>query len=62
MEYFTYLLQIKIASKRYRDCSRTRRQQFGRIAFYIYLAKALKVNISSIAVLNEAEIVLFSAL
>ena len=54
------LLQIKIASKRYRDWSMTRRQQFGRITFYIYLA--LKVNGSSIAVLNVAEIFLFLAL
>ena len=47
------LLQIKIALKQ---------QQFGRITFYIYLAKALKVNISSIAVLNVAEIFLFLVL
>ena len=55
------LLQIKIALKRYRDWSWTRRQQFGRITFYIYLAKALKVNIA-IAVLNVAEIFLFLVL
>ena len=60
MEYFSYLLQIKIAQNNHYN----RLQQDEKTAVWknrVYLTKAWKV-ICSVAVFNTAEIVLFLAL